>query len=270
MVRRPPLVALSLSFATASALTAAGAAHAEEREAPRTAVAQQALALGTALGVRAVREDSIVPRASTGPSLHVLGRFLGTYRSVVVDAGLRFGFAALFDRDGHPAAAISHGLRLAALPIVKSDADRWSLAVGPTLVWSTDAVWFAKWDDAHAYWLGRRWLGPGARAWRSLSSGWRMDLSGELSLVGLESRPPAYRTNKQDALTHLSYYFADVNRSAEAGWLLDWQAVRVALDLHRSRGDRGTTVPSGFGLGVEARFDHTERPAAAYLFETTL
>ena len=226
------------------------------------------LILGSLLGVRSVRDDTLVPLASTGPALTLSARFVGTAGPGMVDAEFRFGGGVVFDRETRPGVVFAHGMRLAYLPIVHASAESWSIAVGPVVAWDTDIFWLAKWDDAHAYWLGRRWLGPSLRAWRLLSPSTRLDVSAETSLLGFESRPPAYRHNKQDATTHFDFYFADVNRDAAFGSLADFQAVRVAVDVHRF--ERAATVPNGWGLGVEARVAHSRRPEDAFVIETSI
>lgn len=235
---------------------------------PRLALAApegRSLSAGVDVGFRTARDDLIVPLASSGPTLGFGERFLGALGPGLLDTSIRVQLGALFDRSGHPAASIFHALRLAYLPVVMSRPSAWSLALGPALVWETDVLWFRTWDDAHAYWLGRRYLGLSARAWRPLSPSWRLELTAELNLLGLEARPPAYRYQNEDALTQVAFYFADVNRAPSLGSVFDWQALRLEADVCR------TLVPAsrkqGKSLGLEARFAHTDAPAAAFVFE---
>jgi hypothetical protein len=249
-------------------LSIAGAFAARNAHGDAQSVRGQSLIVGAMVGARSVRDDILVPLASTGPALTLSTRFLGTAGAAVVDAEFRLGGAMVFDRNARPGIAIGHGMRLAYLPVVNPSSARWSFAVGPAVVWDSDVFWLAKWDDAHAYWLGRRWLGPGARIWREVAPGTRIDIAAELSVLGFESRPPSYRQNKQDALTHIDFYFAGVNRDPTFGWLADFQAVRLAVDVHRF--DRPSTVPNGWGLGVEARLMHSRQPENAFTFETSI
>jgi hypothetical protein len=225
----------------------------------------RSLSAGVDVGFRSARDDLIVPLASSGPSLGFNERFLAALGPGLLDTGIRFQMGALFDRYGHPAASIFHALRLAYLPVALSRPNAWSLALGPALVWETDVLWLRNWDDAHAYWLGRRYLGISARAWRPLAPTWRLELLAELNLVGLESRPPAYRLHNEDALTQVAFYFADVNRAPSLGSVFDWQALRLEADVCR-------TLSPGFrkqgkSLGLEARLAHTNAPLAAFVFE---
>ncbi len=174
----------------------------------------------------------------------------------------------MFDRDGHPAAGLFHALRLGYLAYARRSRPGWSLAVGPIVAWETDVLWLAKWDDAHAYWMGRRWFGAAARAWRPLNKRMRIDVTGETSLLGFESRPPSYRYNNEDPLDLAVFYFADVNRSAKFGTLADFQAIRLEVDLDWTHGVSGT-VPSGWSIGIEQRIAHTSRPASAFIIEMT-
>jgi hypothetical protein len=252
----------------ASVLSTVSVVVAADANAEAHSVRGRSLSVGIMLGVRSVRDDTLVPIASTGPALTLSARFLGTAGAGVVDAELRLGGGPVFDRETRPGIALAHGMRLTYLPIVFVSQESWSFAVGPAVAWETDVFWLAKWDDAHAYWLGRRWLGPGVRAWRLLAPGTRLDIAAEMSLLGFESRPPPYRHNKQDALTHLDFYFAGTNRDAAFGWLADFQAVRLAFDVHRF--DRAATIPNGWGLGLEARVAHSRRPEHAFVIETSI
>lgn len=239
---------------------------------PPASAPRAAFSVGLDVGVRAARDDLIVPLASTGPAVGLSAHFLVESGPGLLDSGLRLGMAALFDRDGRPAAGLFHALRLGYLPVVRRSRASWSLAVGPLVAWETDVLWLAKWDDAHAYWMGRRWLGVAARAWRPLSDRMRLDVTAETSLFGFESRPPAYRYNNKDALDQPVFYFADVNRDARFGTFLDWQALRLEADLAfipQARARRAR-VPSGWSIGVEERIAHAGSPASAFILETTL
>src|SRR3954471_5408389 len=91
----------------------------------------RALSVGVDFGFRAARDDLIVPLASSGPTLGFGGRFIGKAGPGLVDTGLRFELAALFDRYTHPAAGVLHALRLGYLPLVRTMPSDWSLALGP-------------------------------------------------------------------------------------------------------------------------------------------
>jgi hypothetical protein len=223
------------------------------------------LTAGVDLGVRSARDDLIVPLASSGPTLGFGARYVGAAGPALFDAGIRFELGALFDRSGHPAAAVFHGFRVAYLPIAVGRPTGWSLAVGPALVWETDVLWLRSWDDAPAYWLGRRYLGVSARAWLPRAPTWRIELLAELNVLGVESRPPPYRYDNEDALTQLGFYFTGVNRDATFGSVLDWQALRLEADICRTLGP--DSRKKGSSLGVEARLAHTDAPAPAFVFE---
>lgn len=199
----------------------------------------RALSVGVDLGFRAARDDLIVPLASSGPTLGFGVRFLGKAGPGLVDSGVRFELGPLFDRYTHPAAGLFHALRLGYLPLVRTRPSDWSLALGPLLVWETDVLWLRAWDDAHAYWMGRRYLGFALRAWRPLWPTWRLDLSGEFSLLGFESRPAAYRVQNEDPLTQVAFYFEGV-------WLL---LVRVTERL-RGVGERRPIPARGPGAAL--------------------
>jgi hypothetical protein len=79
----------------------------------------------------------------------------------------------------------------------------------------------------------------------------------ELALFGVASRPPSYRANKQDALTHARFHFDRLD-GGEPFWLLDVQLARLEA-LLRWRA-HGAPFGSGFGLGAFARFARAREP----------
>lgn len=257
--------ALAAALGLAAPMFASPAVTAETAETARPA---RVLSATMELGIRSARDDLIVPRASTGPGFGGAGQFLGTFGPGLLDTQLRLRFAGLFDRDGRPAAGISHALRLGYLPIWRVARTSWSVAAGLLLAWETDVLWLAEWDDAHTYWMGRRFLGVGARTWRPIGTRWRVDASAAMNLLGFESRPPAYRHNVQDGLTRFDYYLAHVHRRAKFGSLFNWQTLELGAQFSRSTKDAPTSI--GWSLGGELRLLHAARPAMAFLFETNL
>jgi hypothetical protein len=213
------------------------------------------------LAFRSVRDDLLVPWAFSGPEFALVPRYLGTLGPGLLDTQLRFGAAPVFNRFGHNGFALTYGLRAGYFFVVDERSTGW--AVGPALGWDYEMFYLSSWDDAHGYWLGTRWLGPGLRTWTRLSSGYRLAFSADLSLLGFESRPPSYRYNKQDAMTHPGWYLSEPLKRAEFGWLPDFQVLRLAAEIHRA----GFRAPSGWGLGTELTFTHAAEPASAWDFQ---
>jgi hypothetical protein len=225
---------------------------------------QQAFEATLDIAFRSVRDDLLVPFAFTGPQFSLIPRYLGFVGPGLVDAQLRLGFAPVFDRFGHNGKAATYGLRAGYFFILSEGKVGWAL--GPVLGWDYEMFEPDSWDDAHGYWLGTRWLGPGVRTWRRLEAGYRLAFSADVSVIGFESRPPTYRYNKQDATTHFVWYFSEPTKNAEFGWVPNFQVLRLAGEIHRG----GERVPSSWGLGSELSFTHAAEPASAFAFQMSL
>lgn len=236
--------------------------------APRADADQPHHALGFTLdaGVASNRDDILVPRALSGPRLGLGATYAGLLGPGTLHAQLHIAASFVLDRDAYPGLSFDHAVGADYVFDLGRSADI-RFAFGPALGADTDVLAVSAWDDAHAYWIATRWLGV---AWRAFAPAWRglrWDLSVELPLFGLLSRPPSYRMNKQDALNHIGFFIADVQRDPRAAWLADIQQLRLALDLWRS--DSSNFVPSGWAFGAETRIAHVADPRSAFALRLT-
>ncbi|HVZ31063.1 MAG TPA: hypothetical protein VG963_01475, partial [Polyangiaceae bacterium] len=165
------------------------------------------------------------------------------------------------------AEAVTLGWRLGASYSLPVHDGSWHVAVGPALGWENETFFLADWDDAHAYWIGARWLGPALRGWCQIGAGWRMDLAGEAALVGLLSRPPALRRHKQETSYEVLPYFTSPSRDPELAWIGDFQLLRASLELVRSG---ASAEPDGWGFGGELGLLRADDPAPAFAFSASL
>ncbi|HEX2880834.1 MAG TPA: hypothetical protein VHO25_14985 [Polyangiaceae bacterium] len=224
------------------------------------AQAKQALNLRLDMGIASFREDLLVPLAFSGPGIHlgVSYELRGSQHGFQADLSL--GAAYAWNRFEHAALGLNHELGLGYIHLLdRGESCAWWL--GAELRDETHLHFIESWDDAHGYWLASWSLGPIVEHERKLwSSGW-LETRTELGLVGLMSRPPAYRLNKQDALTHIDYHF---NRSfASPEWFspLDVQLVRLSALLRFRKGNQHQG--KGFGLGLEFQFARAKEPQPA-------
>jgi len=228
---------------------------------------QQALGFAFDAGIATSRDDILVPRALSGPRLALGPRYAAALGPGVLFAQWHIAAAYELDRDGNQGVAFDHALNAEYLfPFAQGSL--LPQALGPALGWDTDIAAIVSWDDAHAYWIASRWLGAGWRAVAPTWAGYRWRFAAELPLLALLSRPPGYRSNKQDAMTHLGFYFFDVHSDPDVAWLAQLQQLRASLDLWHGRSTG--LVPEGWAVGSEIRVAHAVEPASAWAVRATL
>ena len=111
-------------------------------------------------------------------------------------------------------------------------------------------------------------MGPGLRGWTWLNDDWRLDLAGEVALLGWQSRPPEYRRHKQETSYELLPYFTQPTRDLEFGSIADWQVLRFSVELFESPAPR--RAPYGWGFGSELAWVHANDPRPAFGFSASL
>jgi hypothetical protein len=212
------------------------------------------------VGLASFREDLLVPLTFSGIGTHIGGGYELRGQRHGFEADLSLGAAYAWNRFEHPALQLNHTLGLGYVhALERHEACSWWLGAG--LRNETLLHLIESWDDAHGYWIASWALGPIVHHERQLwSRGW-LEARAEVGLFGLVSRPPEYRFNKQDALTHVDFHF---NRSFDSpDWFspLDVQLLRLSA-LVRFRG--ATKLHGqGFGLGVDFRFARAVDPLPA-------
>lgn len=223
-------------------------------ERPSTA---QRIELRGLLSSLSVRDDSLVPLAFTGPQLAFGARYGAVSGRHGVDADLRVGFGTVWNRFGHIGAHIAHGI---GLTYTQALVDRTDLrfALGAALRFDTSVAYLATWDDAHAYWLASAALWPAVVDSRPLIGAAWLESRCEFALIGFGSRPPAYRANKQDALSELGYYFDRIGRSPR--WLWPWQLQAIELEVLARFRQTPLAAGTGWGTGVSIRFARATFP----------
>jgi hypothetical protein len=235
----------SLTFTAVSAATVSARAQ--------THVVEAGLAVTSA----SARDDLLVPLASTGGGLGLLGRYRLEIGSERVEAELALGAAVMFDRFDRPAVQLPYSFALAYAHVVQRSPLTMT-QLGATLRWQTELSYFEAWDDAHGYWLAMIALGPNVRHAYSVLRTLTLETRAELALFGVASRPPSYRWNKQDPLTHAEYY-VDRIQDGELVWLWDVQALSIEA-LGRAR-EADAIYGTGFGAGAFARLARASGPA---------
>jgi hypothetical protein len=158
-----------------------------------------------------MREDLLVPYAFTGPAL-AFGAGYGLMKgSHGLDLTLDFGMAPAWTRAGDPGLHARYALGAAYHALIYARARR-SSWLGVVTRFSHELASLVSWDDAHGYWLDALMVGPALRHTEQPWPGAALELQTDVGLLGLSSRPPARRLNKQDALTKVRYHF---NRLAQ-------------------------------------------------------
>jgi hypothetical protein len=232
---------------------AVASARGEEAPGPR-----HALVLGGGLRADSVREDLVVPLTFSGPGVRLLAGYRGEIGPGLLAVDGAVGFAFLFNRYGHQAAAIDHDVDVAwTVPVRRTTVSHWAL--GPMLALAGRFNYLFSWDDAHAYWLAAQWLGPAARYGRRLSERWRVEARAALSVLGFEGRPPTYRYHKQETRPSATYPFTAPYGTESFVTVKDLQAVRLDVAFRRTV-YTGSDVGRGWSFGLDTRFIRTGIP----------
>jgi hypothetical protein len=209
------------------------------------------------LGSLSMRDDLLVPYAFTGPALAFMGGYAVMKGPHTFDVVLDFGMAPAWTRAGDPGMHARYSLSALYGFAVYAHPRRGTWA-GALVRFSHDLAVLSSWDDAHGYWLDALMFGP---ALRHAEQPWpkaALELQTDVGLLGMASRPPARRLNKQDALTKVRYHVNRLAQKPEFAWLGDTTLLRAEA-LLRWR-PRAKPWGSGAGVGLETRLARARDP----------
>jgi hypothetical protein len=219
---------------------------------------------GFDIAAQSARDDTLVPLAHTGLRLAVAPRYFGDTCVGLLLADARLGLGYIVGKYGEEGLSFTWGLHASDLFTVSENASG-AVTVGPAIGWDAETFLFGDWDDAHPYWIGSLWLGPRTHGWRWLNERWRMDFDGQIGLLGLLSRPPAYRPIKQETSYSIARYYSWPTHHLKPAWLADFQVARAAIDFYHTK--TRARVPTGLGLGSEIGFARASIPEPAFTAE---
>lgn len=148
------------------------------------------------------------------------------------DVELQLPITYYQNRFSHEGAAIGLEAGYAYVHAVGSPGPRGSVLVGGHFRWDLYSGFYFSWDDEHVFWLNSYAVGPRA-VWDRIGRRVQLTARGDLSLLGLVSRPPPYPTRKLDPMTRLSFYFKEPNQHLTLRGIPDFVAFHGRLDLRK-------------------------------------
>jgi hypothetical protein len=216
----------------------------------------QHLGIHFAGGSASYREDLVVPLGFHGPGLTLGPVYTRQGDKGLIHIPLYFSAGYLKNRYSHEAYVMRFELHpswIRKLTEYDKFGDLWG---GISLPIQMNNLFLESWDDAHLYWLTTYSLAPAIEWQKKISQKYKAAVRIETPILSLVSRPPAYRHNKQDALTHWTYHFSEPNRALHLEAPDTYRGLLVRISLARNVGR------SSLNLGGELQYHYCGRPQA--------
>jgi hypothetical protein len=239
-----------------------GTLRAQETE--RVGSSTQHLGIHFAGGIASYREDLVVPLGFHGGALSLGPVYARQGESSLIRVHLRFSAGYLKNRYSHEAYVVRFELHPSWVrKLIQHDrfGDLWG---GVSLPIQMNNLFLESWDDAHLYWLTTYSMAPAIEWQKNLSQKNKAVVRMEAPILSLVSRPPAYRHNKQEALTHWTYHFTEPNRSLHLETPETYRGLWVRLGLTRKMGR------SLLNLGCEFQYHYCSRPQDIRAMNTSI
>ena len=210
------------------------------------------------------REDLLVPLGFSGPGFTLGADYTRMGENNNFDIFMRFGLAFLKNRFSHKAYAASIEIHPAWVKRLSDDVESGEFRVGFGLPMKMNNIFIESWDDSHLYWLTSYSIGPACKWQKKLSSKREFSVYLEIPVISLVSRPPAYRHNKQEALTHLTYHFTEPNKHLSLELPDIYRAFFINLHLRRNMNHALLNV------GLEFNYNYCSEPKDIYALNTSI
>jgi hypothetical protein len=239
-----------------------GSLRAQEIE--RAGSSSQHLGIHFAGGLASYREDLIVPLGFNGPGLSLGSTYTRQGEEGLIRALFSFSAGYLKNRYSHEAYVIRFELHPSWVRKLTQHYRFGDLWGGVSLPIQMNNLFLESWDDAHLYWLTTYSLAPAIEWQKQISQRDKAVVRMEVPLVGLVSRPPAYRHNKQDALSHWTYHFTEPHRSLHLETPETYRGLFVRIGLTHEMGH------SLLNLGWEFQYHYCRRPQDIRAMNTSI
>lgn len=214
--------------------------------------------------IASYREDLVVPLGFHGPSLSLGSVYRRQAEESLIHIRFDFSIGYLKNRYSHEAYVIKMELHPSWVRKLTHHDRYGCLWGGISLPMQMNNLFLESWDDAHLYWLTTYSLAPAVEWHKEISQRDGAVFRMEVPIISLVSRPPAYRHNKQEALTHWTYHFTEPNRALHLQTPETYRGVFLRILLMRRMGR------SLLSLGCEFQYHYCSEPQAIRAMNTTI
>jgi hypothetical protein len=215
-------------------------------------------------GIASYREDLVVPISFDGPSFLLGGQYTVQRTRTCLQLRLHVSVAFLENRFSHKAYALAVDLRPSWTKMLWDGGDVSQIWCGLALPMQMRNLFMDSWDDAHLYWLTTHSLAVVGEYHTRLPRLGYSVIRMELPIIGLVSRPPDYRHQKQEPLNHFTYHFSAPNKAFTFKGIWAYQSPLLQVMIRRS--SKGAVM----NLGLELGLDHSSVPKDIWGLNTRL
>jgi hypothetical protein len=255
-----PIGALAVSLVALAFASGMSLAQEEGKDSVRN----QHLGICFSSGISSYREDLIVPLSFDGPGLSLGGVYTRRTDRNLVQFRLRVGLGYLKNRYSHEAWVLMLEMRPSWVRKL-AEHDRYGeFWGGISIPLQMNNLFLESWDDSHLYWLTAHSLAAAFQWEKKVSRKDHAVVRMEVPFLSLVSRPPAYRYNKQDPLTHWTFHFSEPNRSLHVETPSKYRALFIQMLL------RHQVRQSLLNLGLEFHYAYCRKPEKMWGLNTSV
>lgn len=222
------------------------------------------LGLYFSAGIDSYREDLLVPLDFHGPGISLGCVYTGQSERDLIDVRLKVGMGYLKNRYSHEAWVLLMELRSSWLRKLIEHAKYGDVFGGISIPMQMNNLFLESWDESHLYWLTAHSLAIATEWQKQMSKKYDAGIRMEMPLLGWVSRPPSYRYNKQDALSHFSFHFAEPNQSLHFETLDTYRSLFIRLMFGRQ------TQHTMMNIGLEFQYHYCRIPEKIWGYNTSI
>lgn len=181
------------------------------------------------------RDDALIPLAFCGGGLG-LGMIADYgFHPWIISATTDLGMSYAENRFGHGAVLFRLWGQFDFQHQVYASQKLGNFYMGIPLYIHLNDWYLFSWDDAHLYWHTVYWTGFSAKHQKELLPKWFINTSIALPIYAFVSSSDQMHYNKQDALTHIGFWFSKPHENLEGVALNQYQGLELSMGLKHPR-----------------------------------